>query len=156
MSTITRLRTTSPSYDEDFPEWALAQAQALRDGRLEDIDWENVAEEIETLGRNARRALESHLEILLAHLLKCLVQPERRTRSWDQTIRTQRQQIMRLIARNPSLASVPEQHFDEGYRDALAMVERETGIDPATLPEQPPFALDQVLDPAFWPPGAPS
>ena len=44
---------------EDFFSWALAQARLLRARKLDAIDWENVAEEIESLGRGQFNKLES-------------------------------------------------------------------------------------------------
>jgi hypothetical protein len=50
------------------------QVSALRERRIEDLDWENIAEEIEDLGKGEKRSIESHLERLIEHLLK-LVYP---------------------------------------------------------------------------------
>ena len=54
--------STPPAlYDQDFFLWTQAQAAALRDGKAQDLDWSNLAEEIESLGKSDRRALGSHL-----------------------------------------------------------------------------------------------
>ncbi|WP_230839566.1 DUF29 domain-containing protein [Gloeobacter morelensis] len=66
MDTETRKRA---GYDEDFHAWAFEQATLLREGRLDKLDLENLAEELESLGRFERRALESRLEVLIVHLL---------------------------------------------------------------------------------------
>jgi uncharacterized protein DUF29 len=39
------------SYEQDFYAWSFAQARALRTRRPENLDWENLAEEIESLGK---------------------------------------------------------------------------------------------------------
>jgi len=57
----------------------------LRAGRASEADLEHIAEEIEALGRRERRELLSRLGVLMAHLLKWQVQPERRSRSWALT-----------------------------------------------------------------------
>ena len=61
---------TAPLYDTDFFLWTQVQAAALRDGKAQELDWANLAEEIESLGKSDRRALGSHLEGLVMHLLK--------------------------------------------------------------------------------------
>jgi len=43
-------------YDLDFVQWSSSQADALRRRAGNEIDWENVAEEIESLGRSDRLA----------------------------------------------------------------------------------------------------
>ena len=72
----------SDLYDEDFTIWTERQAALLRRraaGELvndAELDWRNIAEEIESLGGNARRELRSRLARLLQHLLKWHYQPE--------------------------------------------------------------------------------
>jgi hypothetical protein len=68
-----------------------------------ELDWLNLAEEIEAVGSNTRRDLRHGLARLLQHLPKCHYQPELRSRSWRAAIRTRRQEIEDLLADNPSL-----------------------------------------------------
>jgi len=62
-------------YEDDFYAWTVEQARLLRSGELSAIDAANVAEEIESMGRSDRRAIESRLAVLLTHLLKWQMQP---------------------------------------------------------------------------------
>ena len=66
-------------YDQDLVRWSEEQARALRAaanaGWNAPIDWENVAEEIESLGKSDRRALASHIAIVIEHLLKLQSSP---------------------------------------------------------------------------------
>jgi hypothetical protein len=149
--TLTKAKRTTAGYEQDFHRWALDQAAALEEKRWSEVDWENVAEEIESLGRNNRQALETNLEILIAHLLKCLIQPERRTRSWDMTIREQRRRIARLTERHPSLRDVPEAHFSDAYVEGRWMAIRDTGLEEPSFPGSCPFTLEEVLAPSFFP-----
>ncbi len=58
-------------YNQDLVLWSEAQARALRAaadaGWNAPIDWENVAEEIESLGKSERHALASHIAIVIEH-----------------------------------------------------------------------------------------
>jgi hypothetical protein len=58
------------AYETDLYEWTRTQADALRRRAANEIDWDNVAEEIESLGRNDRRQIEHRLENLILHLIK--------------------------------------------------------------------------------------
>jgi hypothetical protein len=69
-------------YEGDLVAWAEANARLLRLGRLEEVDAEHIAEELEDMGKSERRALGSHLQNLVMHLLKWQYQPQRRRRSW--------------------------------------------------------------------------
>jgi hypothetical protein len=59
----------SPSYEQDLVAWAFENARLLREDRFDGLDVENIAEELEDMGRSAKRALASHLRVLLLHLL---------------------------------------------------------------------------------------
>ena len=61
-------------YEEDFARWTEQQSSALREaagiGADLPLDWENLAEEIESLGRSQRSELRSRLAVILEHLMK--------------------------------------------------------------------------------------
>ena len=68
-------------YQRDIVVWSRHQADLLRrlasGERLnEAVDWANVIEEIEALGRSETRACESFLRLALVHMLKQLAWPE--------------------------------------------------------------------------------
>src|SRR5689334_13690461 len=90
-------------YDTDFYAWTAEQAALLRAGRLSEADVENIAEEIESMGRSERRELVNRLTVLFVHLLKWRHQPGLRPRSWALTIEQQRIQLGRHLDHNPSL-----------------------------------------------------
>ena len=49
------------NYDEDLYQWTMDQARALRDRATTALDYDNLAEEIESLGRSDKREIESRL-----------------------------------------------------------------------------------------------
>ena len=59
-------------YDQDFFLWTQAQAEALRaQGRGSNLlDYENLAEEIEALGRSDKREAATRVFRILEHLFK--------------------------------------------------------------------------------------
>jgi Domain of unknown function DUF29 len=138
-------------YNEDFVLWTKRQAALIRAGQFELIDWENVAEEIESLGTSDRRELSHRLEVLMMHLLKWQFQPMHRSRSWRSTIRTQRGRIERLLKESPSLrrevAGLSEEHYSLACNTASA----ETGFAAATFPESLPYTPEQILQDDFFP-----
>lgn len=138
-------------YDDDFHLWTRHQAELIRSGQLGRVDRENVAEEIESLGKRERRALESRLEVLIMHLLKWQHQPEQRSGGWRGTIRTQRHRIRRLIKDSPSLRAEIAAEAAEAYPIAVIGAAAETGLDEARFASRCPYAADQLLDDNFWP-----
>jgi hypothetical protein len=138
-------------YDTDFYRWTQTQATALRRKDVVALDLDNLAEEIESLGRSDRRAIVSHLERLLLHLLKWREQPQGRGPSWRSTIRHARREIAKLLAESPSLHDYLSRQLAAAYRHAREDVMDETGLSLATFPEACPWAPEQVLHADFWP-----
>jgi hypothetical protein len=131
------------THDTDFHAWALEQAKRLRAG--EHIDVVNIAEELETLGRSEQQQLTNRLAVLLQHLLKCEYQPERRTPSWNATIKEQRRRIARLLASNPSLSAKLAECIPDGYTTAVTFASVETGILEEDFPTECPYTTDFIL-----------
>ena len=50
-------------YERDYYTWVVEQARALKQRRIEMLDWQNLAEEVEDLGRSEKRELRSRLEV---------------------------------------------------------------------------------------------
>ena len=138
-------------YDTDFYAWANEQAALLRAGRLSEADVENIAEEIESMGKSERRELISRLSVLLHHLLKWRYQPGFRGNSWRLTIEEQRLQVSDHLTDNPSLKAQLDEVMRNAYRFGRLQAEKETGLSRETFPAASPFTFDEALNPDFWP-----
>lgn len=142
---------TSAAYDEDFHRWSNRQAELLREGRFAELDMPNLIEEIEDMGSEKRRALQSSYRVLIMHLLKWRHQPDRRSRAWRLTITRERGEIEDLEEENPSLAHKAHELAAKAYKRAIREAVSETGLPIATLPAECPFTLAQLRDDAFLP-----
>jgi len=138
-------------YETDFYAWLQQQARAIRTRNFAHLDWDNLVEEIEDMGKNHQRALQSRLEVLLMHLLKWQFQPERQSRSWSFTIKEQRLRLTELLSLNPSLKSKIADAQIKAYRYALFAAAEETGLDRAGFPAECPWTFEQIMDEQFWP-----
>ena len=138
-------------YDQDFYAWANNQARLLRAGRLSEADIDHIAEEIESMGKAEKRELVSRLEVLLMHLLKWQFQPERRGKSWINTIRVQRIRLDSHLADNPSLKSLLPAAIEAAYKSARIEAAGETDLDEAVFPEACAWLFEQIVSPDFWP-----
>lgn len=136
-------------YDRDFHAWTQQQTEALRSGKLDQLDLVNLSEEIESLGKQQRQELRNRLGILLGHLLTWHFQPELRSKSWIYTIREQRREIRRHLKENPSLKPYLREAIAIGYENGLDMVGRETPLDPDQLPPSCPFSEFQIFEEAI-------
>jgi hypothetical protein len=143
------------SYEEDFALWSAEQAALLRAGKLDRLDIENVAEEVESLGKGQKHEIQSRLTVILTHLLKWQFQPDASSRSWISSIAMARIEIARVLEDSPSLAQYPLSVLERSYRNARKVALLETKLPPETLPMGCPYSVEQVLDDDFWPGHAP-
>src|SRR5579862_6648514 len=96
----------SDLYDRDFLLWTEEQATALRHAKGANLplDWENLAEEIEDLGKSRRLELGSQVRRILRHLYKLEASPADGPRAgWRTSIRDARAQIDDVFDESPSL-----------------------------------------------------
>ena len=136
-------------YDTDILEWSEHQGALLRrlaNGELvnsAELDWPNIAEEIESVGRSEVDAVESLLRTLLAHMLKQRAWPNSPSvTGWQkEALLFQRQ------ARRKYRASMRQKiDLAELYVDAVLMLpETIDGQPPLPVPEQCPVTLDGLL-----------
>jgi len=140
-------------YECDYYTWALVNAAAIRERRLEDVDLDNVAAEIEDLGKSQESALESHLKVLLLHLLKLQYQPRRTTRSWQLTVREQRLALRKVLRRNPGLRKEAKlrEILNDAYQEARVAAARETRLKEERFPPDCPWTFPQAEDDKFFP-----
>ena len=128
----------------------------MRTGKWQELDYENLAEEIESVGRSEKRELGHRLEVLLMHLLKWQYQPEgrREGHSWEDTIWEPRRQLVALLQDSPSLRHEVAPRLAQQYPAARRKAHRDTRLPDATFPVMCPWSVEQVLDEEFWPKGS--
>jgi hypothetical protein len=136
-------------YEHDVLAWSEHQADLLRrlgrGERVNDVDWTNLAEEIEGVGLSELHSVESYLFQILIHLLKLQASPESDAcNHWLAEIDTFQEEAQRRFA--PSM----RQRIDLGalYASALRMMRKadRRNAAPHRWPEVNPFALDQLLN----------
>ena len=152
MATAKRAVRTEPSlYERDFCLWVEEQARLLRERRLEELDIANLVDEVESLGASERRSVRNNLVVVLKHLLKYRYQPGRRSRSWLSSVAEHRRRLRDDLETSPSLRPYARDRFEHCYRDGRHQALIETGLTPDAMPNDPPWSLEQALDPDFLP-----
>jgi hypothetical protein len=136
-------------YDADILTWSERQAALLRRraaGELindADLDWSNIAEEIEDVGKNSLRACRSQLLQALLHMLKA--------EAWPLSDAVPHWRSEAVIARiNAADAFTPSmrQKIDiaDIYAKALrALPETVDGVPPLPVLTECPVTLDELL-----------
>ena len=151
LTTLQEIEPVPSGYETDFYAWANEQGALLRAGRFSAADIENIAEEIESLGRSEKRELVSRLNVLLLHLLKWRFQPGLQSRSWKLSIIEQREAVSSHLVGNPSLKNRLPECVNSAYKLAFIGVHRETGLPEKMFPAACPYSFHQMLDEGFFP-----
>lgn len=130
----------SDLYQQDFIGWTEQQARLLRQAAATSnlgLDWENLIEEVEGLGRSEYHALASQIRRIMLHLLKLEHSPARDPRAgWQETVSDARAEAASLLARDPGLkprvAGMIAEESPRAVRQAIAVL-RAYGEDPAAI-----------------------
>jgi len=141
----------SAVYEQDFYAWLMHNALLIRQGRTTEIDAENVAEELESMGRREKQQLVNRLSVLLMHLLKWVYESQLRSKSWLYTIKEQRKRLQRLLKDSPSLKYELDERLAEAYEIAVLKAAKETRLDESVFPTACPFSLEAAIDEHFYP-----
>jgi hypothetical protein len=138
-------------YDDDIVLWSEQQAEIIRKlgstrrDLPNDFDVENVAEEIESVGRSEMASVESFLRLLMLHLIKIASAPESPAAlHWDDEVRNFGADALTRFA--PSMA----QRIDLQRAWRLAVQQATSSLakhgDPVMeLPAECPFSVEELV-----------
>ncbi len=138
----------SALYDADFVLWSEQQASLLRrlarGEKVNDVDWPNLVEEVDSLGRSALNAVNSLLQRALEHLLKGVAWPDAPSaRKWQHEARAFLTPAQREWT--PSMATRID--LARLYAEAADLV-RDLDFEegpPAPLPAECPVTLADLI-----------
>ena len=133
-------------YQTDFALWVENTISKLKSQDYIHVDWENLIEELEDLGKEKKNAVVSLLEQVIRHLLLLEYWPSEREYNqlhWQEEIYNFRIQLKRRLTTN--LRNYLESELNSIYQDALGFVQIKTQKT-VNFPPDSPYSLDQLLD----------
>lgn len=140
---------TSFLYETDYQNWLQNTIHHLHHRNFEQVDWDNLIEELESMGKSEKRALISLLTRLIEHLLKLSYwekEKERVGNHWASEIVNFRAQIETRLEDSPSLRSQLPALYEKAYPVAIKSVSKLF-----SLPPNAGITLDQALDENWFP-----
>ncbi|MHB1679575.1 MAG: DUF29 domain-containing protein [bacterium] len=144
ITTKTKIENLSELYHTDYYTWAITNAQFLKEGRLDEIDYINLAEEVKDLGISEFKELRSYFANLLSHLYKWDNQPELRSKSWRNTIKHSLIQIEDVIKDNPGLKPQIDKAYNKAWNEAANIIFKDTQ-GKLDVPEDLPYSLKEAI-----------
>ena len=154
-------------YEKDFYLWVMENLRLLKEKRYEEVDWENLLEEIEDMGRSELRSVISYISIILEHLYKLenFKVSQEMGNSWIKSIINAREGLELMFDESPSLRGKAQQELEKSWRIAvkrliawfeypenIALAKRFFGRLPTEkdFPSKCPYTFEQLLSYRPW------
>ncbi len=142
--TTTELTQLEMLYEQDETAWLEIMSALAAEGRLAEMDFANLSEFLSSMAKRDRREVKNRLVVLLQHLLKWELQPERRSGSWKATIMEQRRKMEDLLE-SGTLHHHAEAILANAYDCARAETAAEIELPLDTFPQDCPWDLESLL-----------
>ncbi|AFZ34167.1 protein of unknown function DUF29 [Stanieria cyanosphaera PCC 7437] len=136
-------------YEEDYYLWTQTMVEKFKNKDYLNIDWDNLIEEIEDLGKSQKRAVESLLLRLTEHILKLKyweTERERNKKHWQSEVVNFLVLLRKRLKESPSLKNNLAEIYEETLLDSKRSMSKLFD-----LPEQIELTLAQVLDEDWFP-----
>jgi hypothetical protein len=146
----TEITNLKQLYDSDYDRWLNEMVRLLKNRQLDRVDYENLIEELEALGRSERSAVKSLLLQIIIHLMLYQfwqLERERNANHWAGEIITFRVQLEDKLTNN--LRNYLAEELPLIYQNARLITQKKTNLD--SLPVECPYSLEQLLDKHWFP-----
>ena len=140
-------------YEKDFVLWIDQTAEQIRQGNINNLDWENLLAEIEALGREQRNKVESYLIQTIKNLLMYQYWQSEKVyceRGWIEEIDNFRIEL-EILLRSKTLYNYGISILENCYQKAKRSVIKKTGFSARVFPEKCPYTWEEVIDFDFLP-----
>jgi hypothetical protein len=135
-------------YNKDFYLWIQETTNLLKTRQLDQLDYENLIDEVESLGFMEKANLRDNLRTLLRSLLKWKYLPPQDNNDWSSTALQACFELRDSLEVSPSLNSYFDEVLEETYQIArkLASIETESDIFPVMIP----FKKEEILNDDYY------
>jgi len=141
-------------YEQDYYLWLLQTSKLLQEGKLNQLDINNLIEEIDSMGRSEKKEVKNRLIVLIEHLLKLNYwqsEKEYNARGWRNTIVEQRLQMNLSLEDSPSLRNLLDEIFLDCYDKARIYTLQKYQLPLDLFPLEPPFSLEDIINSGYLP-----
>ncbi|MCX7760575.1 MAG: DUF29 domain-containing protein [Hydrogenothermaceae bacterium] len=155
MKTLTK-EDLKQLYDKDYPLWVEINLELIKDKAFDLVDWDNMIEEIEDMGRSDLKACISHLAVILEHLYKLdnfkdLAGGRTAGDGWIRSIRNARVEIEFLLESFPSLRNKLPREINTAWSKASKKLKvwiKNNGLNPENfyIPQECPYSYEEIMN----------
>ena len=143
----------SKLFEKDYYAWIQKMITALSVRRVDDIDFENLAEKVSDLAFLEEQRLSAHFQRLNCYLLLLIYQIDRtdHEKDWRWRLEDSRREISEILEESPSMRRLFLKIQENAYKHGVLMAEIEMGYLKTTFPKNCPWTIDQLLNMKFLP-----
>ena len=148
--TTSTIHNLKELYEIDDYLWIIETVKLLKEQRLNEFDLENLIEELDDLGKERKRQVNSLLRQIIIHLLLLEYwhdEYERNYRHWQSEIISFREQLNDRMTSN--FNNYLEENLSIIYQKARKYVSVKSGLE--TFPQECPYTLQELLDEDWFP-----
>ncbi len=140
MSSILNAQTRMANlYETDFVQWTEQQAKALSEHNEKALDWENLKEEIDDLGKEQINAVHSFLKQIIIHRLKLDYTNDQLSRKhWIDEIDDFQDEIERRVTKTLLNKIKLDAEYERAKRKVLRLYD-------VSLPDQCPYTFKDLM-----------
>jgi Domain of unknown function DUF29 len=131
-------------YETDETAWLEEMARRIDERRFDELDYKNLREYLVDMAQRDRREVLHRLTTLLEPMLKWDHQPSLRSRSWELTMKVQRQELEDLCE-SRALKNHAGEVLGKAYARVRDRAASETGLSEGKFPRECPYTLDDML-----------
>ncbi len=143
-------------YEKDYIEWVDKNIELLKSKEYDSVDWENLLEEIQDMGKQVTREAISYLSVILEHLYKLdnFRQEEKVGKGWIKSILNSRNELLDLFEDNPSLEKKLPEQLDKAWKKAVRklevwLFENDRISEVSNIPKECPYTYEEAINRAF-------
>jgi hypothetical protein len=137
-------------YESEYDRWLEEMVIFLKNRQVDQLDYDNLIEELEALGRSEKSAVKSLLLQIMIHLLLYEfweVERERNANHWAAEITTFRVQLEDRLTTN--LRKYLMEELPSLYDNAHLIVQKKANLN--SLPQKCPYSFEQLFDKYWFP-----
>ncbi|WP_340695938.1 DUF29 domain-containing protein [Hydrogenobacter thermophilus] len=168
MRNLTTSEDLKELYEKDFYMWVYENLKLLKEGKYDRVDWENLLEEIEDMGKTLKRSLISYIAVILEHMYKLenllsysrydTDMLEEGGRGWKRSIANASIEIEKILDDSPGLLRQLEDITRQAWKYArksltafimdleegriVSISEREQLL--RSIPKELPYTIEQI------------
>lgn len=137
-------------HDRDFNLWVEGIANSIKKRDINNMDWDNLLDEIEDMGKSYKRALRSYTQRLIEYIFKLKYwqsELERNKNGWKSEVINFRSEIENILEDSPSLKNYLAENYLTWYSKSLSKYQQDNLF---FVPDHEPIQLDILLSDSYF------